>query len=350
MYVPDMPTKPERTASDNARDAIVWGLGAVSFGLSGWSLTTLLMSVGTPFMFALLGVGVFDLLALLAALQVYERRNEPHKGAGARLVMLLALIASSVVNANHGLEMGGWPTAVVFGGAPLVFEIGFEIRHRSLTGLIWVLFFKEAKDALKRDAWVRIAPATEPPTGPQEVPAVLLERADLPADQYGTENTAGNALTAGNAPAGHEIARPADTSAQVSDAGNARLPASDNGLPAPTTGTTEPTPAPLAHDSEPVPAPQPLAAAGAPGTVEMGKPHIPATPLEGKPLGKPRPVSMAQAVREVVATGVTDDAGIKEKVPALLGREVKETSLLREIRRQRPQIEAAQAAGTGQYL
>lgn len=350
MYVPDMPAKPDRTPSSIARDVIVWGLGVVSFGLSGWSLTTLLMSVGTPLAFALLGVGVFDLLALLAALQVYEQRNEPHKGAGARLVMLLALLASSVVNANHGREMGGWPTAVVFGGAPLVFEIGFEIRHRSLTGLIWVLFFKEAKDALKRDAWVRIAPVAEPPTGPQEVSAVLLERADLPADQYGTEHTVGNALTAGTAQAGHETARSEGMSAQVSDAGNAHLPAPDSGLPAPATGTTEPTTAPLAHGSEPIPAPQPLAAAGKPTAPEMGKPHIPTTPLLGKPSGKPRPVSMAQAVREVVAQGVTDDAGIKEKVPALLGREVKETSLLREIRRQRPQIEAAQAAGTGQYL
>lgn len=352
MYVPDMPATPERTASSIARDVIVWALGLVSFGLSGWSLTTLLMSVGTPFVFALLGVGVFDLLALLAALQVYERRHEPHKGAGARLVMMLALLASSVVNANHGYAMGGWPTAVVFGAAPLVFEIGFEIRHRSLTGLIWVLFFREAREALKRDAWVRIAPVTAPPSGPGDLPVSIgLERADQHAltPQEELARPQGKEL----APVAPELAlAPTGTVGQAEGTGYPQA-----------NGVAMPEPAPLlpsfSDADEPLGKPAPVLSADlgkddAPGLArQMGKEvTAPGKPV-GKLLGKGRPVSIAAAVREAASQGLLTADEIAAKVPEILGTQPKPSSVRREINRQWPTIQARQAEktnGIGQYL
>ncbi|MFF7234487.1 hypothetical protein [Streptomyces sioyaensis] len=136
-------------------DALLLVLGVAGLGLSGWSLATLLRSAGAPVWIACLGVGVFDVVAMAAGLMVYMRRSAPHTAGGARLVMVLA---SCVVNAAHGAQLGGWTTAVVLGAAPLSFEIAFELRHRTLTALIWILFCHEAGQALRRDAWARIAP------------------------------------------------------------------------------------------------------------------------------------------------------------------------------------------------
>ncbi|MFH0246564.1 hypothetical protein ACGRHY_30010 [Streptomyces sp. HK10] len=187
--MPKKPKKPKRPMSATVTTLIVAVLALVSLGLSGWSLATLLMEVGAPLPVALLGVGVFDGVALLAALQVYERRMQPHTALGARLAMTAALLASAVVNFAHGMAMegGGWMTAVVLGAAPLAFEIGFELKHRTLTGLVWLLFRGHTMDALRRDAWQRIAPAPvmvdddTSHTVHREAPAPAADSATAPA-------------------------------------------------------------------------------------------------------------------------------------------------------------------------
>jgi hypothetical protein len=151
-------------------------LGALGIGgalLSGWSLTTLMLDAGAPWWVAGLAVTVLDGLALVAGLMVYLRRSAPHTAAGAQLVLLLAVLASATVNAAHGLVMpgGGWMAAVVLGAAPLAWEIGFALRHRTLTVLIWLWWGKEARTALRREAWERIAPVAAPAE-------VTVERAD----------------------------------------------------------------------------------------------------------------------------------------------------------------------------
>lgn len=164
--------KPPKPAHARVTDLLLAVLAAASLGLSGWSLATLLQAAGAPIWVAGLGVGVFDLVALAAGLQVYARRDAPHTAGGARLVMMVSLIASSVVNGAHGAALGGWTTAAVLAAAPLSFEVVFELRHRTLTALVWVLFRKETALALRRDAWTRIAPIVANP------PTVEIERTD----------------------------------------------------------------------------------------------------------------------------------------------------------------------------
>jgi hypothetical protein len=349
MYVPDMPEKPARTWTTNTADVIVAVLAVASFALSGWSLSTLLMSAGAPKAVAIFGVGVFDGLALLAGLQVYERRHEPHKGFGARLVMMLALLASSVVNAAHGQEMGGWTTAVVLGAAPLAFEIAFELRHRSMTGLIWVMFYKQAKAALKRDVWVRIAPVTEPPTGPADLYDVIRE----------DERTAPAAVAAA-APAAVSAA-PADDTPALSaapvrvSAAPAEIPADvrpDNGGHRPAVGNPlfkAPEAAPVVRPDTPDVQPdnareRVLTAVGLP----LDTPDVPApadNPADN-PAALVKASTVAGAVRELKAQGVTDTATLIATVPAVLGKQVSPETVKREIRRQVPKT----PVGTGQYL
>jgi drug/metabolite transporter superfamily protein YnfA len=133
-------------------------LATAALVLSGWSMATLLHdSAGAPWWVAALGVGVFDVLALLAALLVKVHAPDPWRAAGAQIVMLLAVGASSAVNGAHGANLGGWTTALVFGAAPVVFEIAFAIKFRTLTVLIWLLFSRESMTRLKQEAWERIA-------------------------------------------------------------------------------------------------------------------------------------------------------------------------------------------------
>ncbi|MDQ1041777.1 DUF2637 domain-containing protein [Streptomyces sp. V4I2] len=346
MYVPDMPVKTKRTASSTVNDLIVAGLAVASFVLSGWSLSTLLMGAGTPKPVAIFAVGVFDGLALLAALQVYERRHEPYKAFGARLVMMLALLASSVVNAAHGQDMGGWTTAVVLGAAPLAFEIAFELRHRSMTGLIWVLFYKEAKAALDRDVWVRIAPATEPPTGPADLYQVIRE-------DNRTESAAVSAAPADNAPAvSAASAAPAELTAAVRpDTADVR-PAVGNPLfKAPADG---PFVRPDTDDvREDTARERVLSGLGLP----LDTPNVPApadksTDTADKSADNPavlvKASTVAGAVRELKAQGVQDVATLIATVPAVLGKPVSPETVKREVRRQVPKTPAP--AGTGQYL
>jgi len=141
-------------------DILLMLVALATLGLSGWSLATLLHnSAHAPMWVAGLGVGVFDVPAITASLLVYARRNEPYKAAGSRLVMMLAMLLSAIVNGAHGMSIGGWMTAAVLFFVPITFEVVFEMRHRTLTTAIWVLFRREAFNALRQDAWNRIAPA-----------------------------------------------------------------------------------------------------------------------------------------------------------------------------------------------
>ncbi|MCX4429441.1 DUF2637 domain-containing protein [Streptomyces mirabilis] len=340
MYVPDMPVKSKRTTSSTVNDLIVAALAVASFALSGWSLATLLTSAGAPKAVAIFGVGVFDGLALLAALQVYERRHEPYKAFGARLVMMLALLASSIVNAAHGQDMGGWTTAVVLGAAPLAFEIAFELRHRSMTGLIWVLFYKEAKAALDRDVWVRIAPATEPPTGPADLYQVIRE------DDRRTESAAVSAAPADNAPAVSAVsAAPAELTAAVRPDNDDHRPAVGNPLfKAPADG---PLVRPDMDDvREDLARERVLSSLGLP--TETPDVPAPADKSADNPAALVKASTVAGAVRELKAQGVQDVATLIATVPAVLGKPVSAETVKREFRRQVPKTPAP--AGTGQYL
>lgn len=161
MTFPPMPVK-----SKKARRPVLSWLPELLLGLlataaliiSGWSMATLLhYSAGAPWWVAGLGVGVFDVLALLAALLVKQHAGDPWRAAGAQIVMLLAVGASAAVNGAHGANLGGWTTALVLGAAPVTFEIAFAIKFRTLTVLIWLLFSKESMTRLKQEAWERIA-------------------------------------------------------------------------------------------------------------------------------------------------------------------------------------------------
>lgn len=156
-----MPVK-ERTARRSVAEAFpdfaLFVLGVAGLVLSGWSLSTLLHdTAGAPWPVALFAVAVFDIVAMAACFLVYQRRSDPWAAAGARLTMTGALLASAVVNGAHGYALGGWTTAAVLAAAPLAFEVVFELRHRTLTALVWVLFRREAFNRLKVDAWQRIA-------------------------------------------------------------------------------------------------------------------------------------------------------------------------------------------------
>lgn len=158
---PPMPVKAQkvrRPATEWLPNFLLGILAVAAITLSGWSMATLLHdSAGAPWWVAGLGVGVFDVLALLAALLVKSHVADPWRAAGAQIVMLLAVGASSAVNGAHGANLGGWTTAMVFGAAPLVFEIAFALRFRTLTVLIWLIFGKESMNRLKQEAWERIA-------------------------------------------------------------------------------------------------------------------------------------------------------------------------------------------------
>ncbi|MFJ5266183.1 hypothetical protein ACIQAC_37555 [Streptomyces sp. NPDC088387] len=150
--------KARRPIAEVFPDFALFVLGAAGLVLSGWSLSTLLHDqAGAPWLVALFAVAVFDVVAMAACFLVYQRRADPWAAAGSRLTMTGALLASAVVNGAHGYALGGWTTAAVLAAAPLAFEVVFELRHRTLTGLIWLLFRKEAFNRLKHDAWERIA-------------------------------------------------------------------------------------------------------------------------------------------------------------------------------------------------
>lgn len=161
MTFPPMPVKPKRAPEPVLNwlpDVLLGVLATAAMLISGWSMATLLHdSAGAPWWVSGLGVGVFDVLALLSALLVKLHAPDPWRAAGAQIVMLLAVGASAAVNGAHGANLGGWTTALVFGAAPVTFEIAFAIKFRTLTVLVWLLFGRESFKRLKQEAWERIA-------------------------------------------------------------------------------------------------------------------------------------------------------------------------------------------------
>ncbi|MCX4665059.1 DUF2637 domain-containing protein [Streptomyces uncialis] len=97
--------------------------------------------------------------------------------------------------------------------------------------------------------------------------------------------------------------------------------------------------------------PQPAPAATAPARVAPAASGLARTAAAtAVPVG-----TIAEAVRQAVALGITDTEAIAAKVRDLMPTEPNRYSVRREITRQRPAIEAARAsqdhiAGTGQYL
>ncbi len=343
--MPEPPAKPKRDPASVVSGLIVYALAVVSLGLSGWSLYGLLRSVGAPAPVAVLGVGVFDGVALVAALQVYARRMEPHKALGARLVMMGALFASAIVNGAHGMQLGGWMTAFVLAAAPLAFEVGFELRHRTLTGLVWVLFRKHTMQALKRDAWERIAPPAVTGTDAHSV-----ERADSPAPTavpapLPASTPAAPALPAGTSPeATTELLR-----VLLSLAGQ-------NG--------TSPVPAPLQvpqdHGTKAAPveveeAPEAGTPAGTEGDPEGQVPQVDKSAVRsaGTPRNHLRPVRGAATaqIRNLIGQGVTEVPEIRDRL-ADSGVKVPDPSYIRRLVREAREggTEGGTANGTGNYM
>jgi hypothetical protein len=332
IEVPDMPEKKKApvTPAQRAVDVLLFFLAAGGLVLSGWSLSTLLMGSGAPLAVAVFGVAVFDLVALAAGLMVHQRRTEPYKAVGARVVMMLALAGSATVNGAHGMALGGWTSAVVFAFAPVGFEIVFEVRHRTLTALIWFLFRREAMAALRRDAWARIAPLTVQPAGQPDAGTFTVDRPHQEASASVPAVKSGKPADARRAIAGKT---PGAIAPQVNKGG---VPDFALKLPA---AITAPVPvAPVAPVTLPA-APKPVA------TVPP-EPAAVAVPVS-KHMSKGAPVTIAQAVRDHRAAGVTDRNELLTVVAAATGG--KPDSIRREIGRQLPAARS-KTTGTGQYL
>ncbi|MFJ6701132.1 hypothetical protein ACIQM4_34465 [Streptomyces sp. NPDC091272] len=338
--------RPPRPMHARVTDALLVLLAAASLGLSGWSLATLLMDTGAPVWAGVLGVGVFDLVAVAAGLQVYARRAAPHTAGGARLVMMVALLASAVVNGAHGYQLGGWTTCVVLAAAPLSFEIVFELRHRTLTALIWFLFRKEAMLALRRDAWERIAPIAAQPvvTIERDRQAVTdVEPEPVHVRPATVEEDTRERLATSLARARAIEATPA---APQTEEERAQRAVADSLAAALAAG---------------VPVADLLADHAAGGRTdirtEVTPPQVSKLPqAEDRPRAERVPAqaprSMAAGVRELLAAKVTDPEVVSARLSALMGKPVPVTSVRREMRR----IRAAEAAasttesGTGAYL
>ncbi|MFF4450920.1 hypothetical protein [Streptomyces sp. NPDC001502] len=356
--------RPKRPMHANITDGLLVLLAAASLGLSGWSLATLLMEAGAPVWVACLGVGVFDLVALAAGLQVYARRSAPHTAGGARLVMMAALIASSVVNGAHGVALGGWTTAVVLAAAPLSFEVVFELRHRTLTALIWVLWRRQAWTALRRDAWERIAPVAAGPTVTVEhqdvPPTVTIEREHqahaVPADPAVAELAVLRAELAAlkaERPAIEAEARPV-TAEQDADERERealalyRAVTSDPGATeADRAWAVDRVEAAVRREPDVRPAEEPV-------QVTAPAPEAPAPGgVRGDRVPDQRPASIAAGVRELRAAQITDPAVMAARLSVLMDRPVTVDAIKREVRRVRAAERAAETdtdSGTGAYL
>ncbi|WP_371594739.1 hypothetical protein [Streptomyces virginiae] len=346
--------KPKRPMHANITDGLLVLLAAASLGLSGWSLATLLMEAGAPVWVACLGVGVFDLVALAAGLQVYARRSAPHTAGGARLVMMAALIASSVVNGAHGVALGGWTTAVVLAAAPLSFEVVFELRHRTLTALIWVLWRRQAWTALRRDAWERIAPVAAGPTVTierehQDVDVVEPERPAAVAELEALR--AELAVLRAERPAIEAEARPV-TAERDADEREAealalyRAVTSDPGVTAADRSwAADRVEAAMRREPDVRP---PVT----PSLVKATAPEAPAPGgVRGDRVPDQRPASIAAGVRELRAARITDPAVMAARLSVLMDRPITVDAVKREVRRVRAAERAAETDnGTGAYL
>ncbi|MFE3585082.1 hypothetical protein [Streptomyces vinaceus] len=351
--MPERPRKPRKDRSLAAADTVLVLLGVGGAVLSGWSLTTLMMGAGAPWWVAGLALTVLDGVALLAGVMVHHRRHAPHTAAGAQVVLMLAVLASATVNAAHGATMagGGWMTAVVLGAAPLAWETGFALRHRALTVLIWLWWNREARTALRRDAWERIAPVAAGPTVTIErehqevlaVPERTAETAEL--DRLRAELAALRA----ERPAIEAEARPVsperDAVEREAEALNLyRAVAS-------TPGATEADRS-WAADAVIDAARRTPAARPEPAPVQVSA----AAEAEPAPGGEPddrvpdQRIPLSARVRNLRQAGITDAAEMAVHLSALMDPPSLE-SVKREVRRQKAaERKAAGDSGTGAYL
>ncbi|MGW2587767.1 hypothetical protein ACWCYZ_42025 [Streptomyces virginiae] len=359
---PPKEKRPARAAHAYVTDGLLVLLAVASLGLSGWSLATLLHEAGAPWWVSGLGVGVFDLVALAAGLQVYARRSAPHTAGGARLVMMGALIASSVVNGAHGVALGGWTTAVVLAAAPLSFEVVFELRHRTLTALIWVLWRRQAWTALRRDAWERIAPVAAGPTVTierehqavpvvPERPAAVAEPVSAVAELEALR--AELAALRAERPAIEAEARPVTPERDAEEREAEALArwlavTSDPGATAADRAwAVDRVEAAMRREPDVRP----------PVTPSLVKSPEPEAPASGggreDRVPDQRPASIAAGVRELRAAQITDPAVMAARLSVLMDRPVTVDAIKREIRRVRAAERAAETdtdPGTGAYL
>lgn len=156
-----IPVRPTRPAGPGTAvviyDLLLVVLGMVGAAVSGWSIATLLHDAGgMPWMFAYLGVGVYDLLAFMAGLMVYIRRDEPHRAVGAQVLMMTAVAGSAYVNYMHGMQLSGNLVALVLGAAPVTFEVGFAMRHNVLSLVTAILFPRAMWRRYRDGVWIKL--------------------------------------------------------------------------------------------------------------------------------------------------------------------------------------------------
>lgn len=171
VTVPDRPA-PKGLSAEKVYDVLLWVLGLVGATVSGWSIATMLHDDGgMQWGFAVLGVGVYDLLAFMSGLMVYIRRAEPHRAVGAQAIMLLAIGGSAYVNYMHGRQIGGDLVALVLGAAPVVFEVAFAMRHNVMSVVCSILYPGAVWRRYKDGAWIKLH------TGSLPVPSALVPEA-----------------------------------------------------------------------------------------------------------------------------------------------------------------------------
>lgn len=171
VTVPELPARSGLDA-EKVYDILLIVLGLVGATVSGWSIATLLhVEGGMPWLFAAVGVGVYDLLAFMAGLMVYIRRHEPHRAVGAQAIMLAAIGGSAYVNYMHGRQVGGDLVALVFGAAPVVFEVAFAMRHNVLSVVTSVLFPRAMWRRYRDGVWINLH------TGSLPAPSALVPEA-----------------------------------------------------------------------------------------------------------------------------------------------------------------------------
>lgn len=171
VTVPELPARSGMDA-EKIYDVLLVVLGLVGATVSGWSIATLLHAEGgMPWLFAAVGVGVYDLLAFMAGLMVYIRRHEPHRAVGAQAIMLAAIGGSAYVNYMHGRQVGGDLVALVFGAAPVVFEVAFAMRHNVLSVVTSILFPRAMWRRYRDGVWIKLH------TGSLPAPSALVPEA-----------------------------------------------------------------------------------------------------------------------------------------------------------------------------
>lgn len=153
-YVYRAPVMPDRKRRDWGRvvdRSLLSVASAVTFGVGNWSIATTLTDAGAPLVAAVGAAGVFDLIALTGSVRVHRLRHTPHRAYGAQVTMLLSVMVSMIVNANHGWSMGGWMVATVLGAVPLAFEIVWTLQHGLMPIRVRRRFRDEVRDMTDRD-------------------------------------------------------------------------------------------------------------------------------------------------------------------------------------------------------